>query len=217
MSSMYMAAPQQIGTSSKLSGPVNIVFSRCSFTHRGSSTSNPLIVGLTACSMIHLRNQDHDPHLSQHLIPNLSPMTLCSESWHSRISARSYPICTALCPHLRESRTPTKIRLVRQWPGLARLPCLGGSQFYPCVGESKLPRANNITHMLLCSVMQLLQHFFMDVPFSSLMIHLVPAQCKARDLDRVVGVRPDVFTDNEPGNAKQVDTEGKERSTVSIT
>ena len=39
------------------------------------------------------------------------------------------------------------------------------------------------------------------------MIHLVQAQCKARNLDRIVGVRPDVFTGNEPGNAGQVVTE----------
>ena len=39
------------------------------------------------------------------------------------------------------------------------------------------------------------------------MIHIVQAQCKARNLDRIEGVCPDVFTDNEPGNAGQVITE----------
>ena len=177
---------------------------------------------MTACSAIHLRNLDHNSHLSQHLIPNPSPRTVCSE-FHSAASFRltghqpGPQAMFRIVALARQSMTlfnwyntlfistmepdtdADKVGSAMAWP--ARLPCLVDVTSSAVVPSSvhalvSVNRREQITLRTCCFAMQC---------NSSDLSSLVQVQCKAPNLDRIVGVRrPDVFTDNEPGNPGQV-------------
>lgn len=102
---------------------------------------------------------------------------------------------------------------VRTWPGetVAAGEVVGvvggGLQFCTCVGQTRISSTwKQITHVLFPSAITLIQLFVKDALFLEFIVCLVQPQCGARIFDRVVCVRLDILSEDEPREETERET-----------